>query len=681
MKMVSIRIGLAMLVGSVAAMIATSALSVPTTSFGAGVLNRPIGVTVAGTGDVYVADRDGNRVAQFTSAGTLIRTWAHSFPSDVASDASGIYVAAFTVGAGSGNGEVAKYTLDGATKLWSFTTPASSSSQSVATNGTSVYVAADNDRKIRVLNASTGALTATWSMPVSVSAGVAARPGGGLYVYDWSLHRIASVSAAGAVEGTFATLPRRSGNYRIAVDADGKVYAEEGCASADSRFLVYAPSGDLVAAVAKGGVPAGCVAGFAVAKDGNLFAASSAANRITVYDLLTPSVALAVSDERPLTGEEVRFTADASVGIGEVSGYDWDLNGDGAFERTTTVGAITTAYDSAGARAIRVRAVTAAGRSATTSEAITVFAAPPPGEPGMTINDASPYTNNRNVTLSVVWPPFATAARISNDGGFRASTTVIRALAPTYDWQLDDSVKALYTKIVYVRFSGSGIDETKTYTDDIILDLTPPSVIRATAVRGVAANEMAAKPRQAKTGTVIVRLTGSDGRSGVKKMQVTAKRSAPGAERPYSRSVRIKSNSGRMYVRVLDGAGNWSKWRTVPVCSGNARARASCLARARANDSYRIAIDRAKTIRAASLEKCSGTPKSTRACRARANARFRYAIGRAAAIRTRQFSLVACTAKRGAARRACQARANARFRTTLAALTQRQTSQLARARR
>ena len=529
------------------------ASAVPLSSFGGGVLNGPYGVTVAGSGDVYVADRDANRVAQFTADGDLIRTWGHASPVAVAVDATGVYVASVR------ENDLAKYTLDGATRLWRYTL---ASGGYVATDGSSLFVSAINDREIRVFDAGTGALTATWSMPEAVSAGLAIRPGGGLYVYDWSAHRIAAVSAAGSVEGTFATLPARAGNYFIAVDSVGRVYAEEGCGYG-SRFLVYSASGSLINSFDKapGFHPDGCIGGFVVGAGGKLYAAQNVANRIKVYDILTPEVGLGVETDRPLTGADVRFTADATVGVGSVASYEWDLDGDGAFERSSSNGSVSTSYSSPGARDVRVRVTTAAGRSATATKTVTAYASPPSGEPGLTINDASPYTNDRNVTLSVVWPPFATKARISNDGGFRAATTATRDLAPTYDWQLDDLVKALYTKVVYVRFSGSGIDETKTYTDDIILDLTPPTIQDATATRLAASAENA----KAKGQPVRVRAKAKDNLSSVGFMQVTSSKAKPGKAMAYARSRIVRVTGSRVFLRVQDGAGNWSKWRSVKV--------------------------------------------------------------------------------------------------------------------
>ncbi len=556
---------------------AGSAMAAPWT-FGGGILSNPSGVAVGTSGDVYVADSNNNRIVQFTGSGALVRTWAHSFPTDVTTDSTGVYAAAATYGVGSGNGEVAKYTLDGATKLWSYITPGSSSTQHIATNGSLVYVSANNDRKIRVLDATTGALTGTWSMPEAVSGGIAIRPGGGLYVYDWAAHRIVRVSASGSVDGTLATLPVRSGNYYLAVDDDGRVFVETSCADSrpSSSFLVYSSSGALLNAFDKspGEHPAGCMSGFAIGSNGNLYAAQNVLGQIKVYDLAKADVTLSATDERPLTGRQVTFRADASVRIGSVTGYEWDLDGDGSFERDGGSSAtLTTSFAAAGGRTVSVKVTATGGKTAVASINIEALLAPPSGEPGVSINDAAQFTNDPNVLLWPVWPAGATAMRVSNDGGFRGAQTL--ALGETAPWALVSSGEERLPKTVYLRFSGSGIDEARTYQDDIILDQTRPKIVSATAMAaGARASEMRAemaKRKKTRARTVRVRIKATDALSGVGKMQVTDSKQKPGAVRGYAVSATLRTTKKAIFVRAQDRAGNWSAWRSVRVKAKSAR--------------------------------------------------------------------------------------------------------------
>jgi YVTN family beta-propeller protein len=197
------------------------------------------------------------------------------------------------------------------------------------------------------------------------------------------------------------------------------------------------------------------------------------------------------------------------------------------------------------------------------SRTFAILPSPPSGEPGISINGGASYTNTKSVTLNLVWPEFATEARISNDGGFAASATSTVPLAATVKWDLDDSVKGVYTKVVYVRFSGVG-DQSKSYTDDIILDTTAPAVETPSAT--------------AASGSIEVSLKATDDISGVDKVEV--KNGTTSVVKAYESKVSVtekelglavttanvrKSNSSSIEVRVSDKAGNWSSYQTLAV--------------------------------------------------------------------------------------------------------------------
>ena len=197
------------------------------------------------------------------------------------------------------------------------------------------------------------------------------------------------------------------------------------------------------------------------------------------------------------------------------------------------------------------------------SQTFTILPSPPSGETGISINSGASYTNTKSVTLNLVWPEFATEARISNDGGFAASATSAVPLAATVKWDLDDSVKGVYTKVVYVRFSGVG-DQSKSYTDDIILDTTAPVVETPAAA--------------AASGSIEVSLKATDDISGVDKIEV--KNGTTSVVKAYETKVSVtekelglavstasvrKSDSSSIEVRVSDKAGNWSAYQTLAV--------------------------------------------------------------------------------------------------------------------
>jgi hypothetical protein len=162
-----------------------------------------------------------------------------------------------------------------------------------------------------------------------------------------------------------------------------------------------------------------------------------------------------------------------------------------------------------------------------------------------------------------VWPEFATEARISNDGGFAASKTQTKDLAASIDWDLDDSVKGIYTKVVYVRFNGV-TDTTKTYSDDIILDTTAPVIDVASAAT--------------VSGSVAISLKATDDITGVDKVQITngtatvIKDYATNLSVPLADLLLSVSSMGvqklaatEVGLRVSDNAGNWSAYKALSV--------------------------------------------------------------------------------------------------------------------
>ena len=269
-----------------------------------------------------------------------------------------------------------------------------------------------------------------------------------------------------------------------------------------------------------------------------------------------------------LTGSQVYLSASGSTSLsGHFSKYEWDLDGNGSFE--TDGGATstrTTTFSDPGTKTVGVRVTSRGGEVSSATTSIEVRKAPPSGEAGLSILDGEAYTNNKAVKLSLVWPEYATEARISNDGGFAASKTSTVPLSPLVDWNLDDSVKGIYTKVVYVRFSGSGVDSTKTYSDDIILDSTPP-VLESVSV-------------SSSGDSVRLGLKATDDVSGVGEVEILSGGSTitreyastvslPVAElRVSSSSVKAMAVSGNsVQVRVVDNAGNVSPWRSVSVPS------------------------------------------------------------------------------------------------------------------
>jgi hypothetical protein len=300
-------------------------------------------------------------------------------------------------------------------------------------------------------------------------------------------------------------------------------------------------------------------------------------------DVATARITSDVPFDSVVTGQSVTLSASTSgSSSGYLSKYEWDLNNDGVFEETSPDVATTiTKFDAAGTYPVSARVTSLWGQVDEEKVNLIVYKNPSSGEPGVSINDGLPFTNSKSVTLDIVWPKFATELRISNDGGFASSRTITKSLDSKVSWELDDSIYGLYTKNVYLRFSGSKIDATKTYMDDIVLDTTAPKLNSASSAKGSGAVDASMVSgisrlvdsdirlaKKAKTPTKIVRIKtkAKDERSGLGKVQVALSASGKSAVSVnYKTQVKIivPKSAKKVWVRVADGAGNWSKWKVL----------------------------------------------------------------------------------------------------------------------
>jgi hypothetical protein len=279
----------------------------------------------------------------------------------------------------------------------------------------------------------------------------------------------------------------------------------------------------------------------------------------------TSSLAGAVTTGPVLTGTSVYLSAASSTSTSsKFSKFEWDLDGDGTYEVDGgTTNTRSTSFTTSGSKTVGVRVTSRGGSTSTATTSIDVRKSPPSGEAGVSIIDGASYTNKKAVQLNLVWPEYATEARISNDGGFAASKTQTKDLAASIDWELDDSVKGIYTKVVYVRFNGV-TDTTKTYSDDIILDTTAPTIETSSAAVASSSVDVSLKATDDITGVDKVEL--KNGSSTVTKDYAT-NLSVPMKDLGLtvsSASVRKLATSS-IEIRVSDKAGNWSAYKTLSV--------------------------------------------------------------------------------------------------------------------
>jgi PKD domain/Bacterial Ig-like domain len=275
--------------------------------------------------------------------------------------------------------------------------------------------------------------------------------------------------------------------------------------------------------------------------------ARSSAERSFFLDTTPPQALIDALPQPAYTGETVQFVAarhDDSDGT--VVRYEWDLDGDGSFERDTGADSTTsTTYSTPRDFEVAVRVTDGVGLTNTSTERMFVRLRPPDGLPGVSINHGAQFTNDPQVKVDLVWTPFAKDLVISNDGGFRPALGFpVRNRIP---WTLRSSGPERLPRTIYVRFTGGDDNGRQTYQDDIILDETAPVV-------------MSARARRAGR----VRVVARDRTSGVKRMQFASNRRHPRHSVRYRRVAKVRGK--HLLVRVRDGAGNWSHWK--PVAAG-----------------------------------------------------------------------------------------------------------------
>jgi Bacterial Ig-like domain len=276
--------------------------------------------------------------------------------------------------------------------------------------------------------------------------------------------------------------------------------------------------------------------------------------RTFTVDTNPPVASMGISHSPAIRGEQVDFDSGGSNdhGAGSLVRFEWDLDGDGDFERDTGgVNHTTKTYDETGTVHVQIRVTDEAGNTATHAEDLTVAPPPPPGLIGISINHGDRYANDRHVVVNPVWHRGETEIILSNDGGFQNAQT--KPLHFNVPWLLEPAGELeRLPKTVYARFDPDGT----IYQDDIVLDETAPTLLVA-EITDVGPAVSAASVEH----TYRIRIKGRDRTSGINKMQVTTKRRHPGRKRAYKHRIEFKAKTTKIYVRLRDRAGNWSHWK------------------------------------------------------------------------------------------------------------------------
>ena len=190
-----------------------------------------------------------------------------------------------------------------------------------------------------------------------------------------------------------------------------------------------------------------------------------------------------------------------------------------------------------------------------------------PGPVGVVINNDDNSSELSTVTLTITPPGGAVAMRVSNNRSFRGAS--VMPLLSSMTWELIASDEEIAERSVYVQFYFRN-GTSAVYEDDIYLmtDVTTPDdeapVVTAmsTAKTRIAA-AATAKTKSAST----VMISTRDKMSGVvridTKVQNRVTSTRVDAARRGTYTVSFPRGQYKMQIRVIDKAGNKSKWITV----------------------------------------------------------------------------------------------------------------------
>jgi hypothetical protein len=271
-----------------------------------------------------------------------------------------------------------------------------------------------------------------------------------------------------------------------------------------------------------------------------------------------PIASLVIAPNPVLVGRTVTFDGSgSSAGDQPIVKYEWDIDGDGSFERDTGTTATTTGlFDAPLVRVVSLRVTDGAGASSTATAELHVNAITGPSQFGVTINNGAQFTRSPDVTVTANFPAGTSSLLFSNDGGFLEPTT-FKAQKAT-KWKLDSSGPERLPKTIYVRFLNGPI-VSETHQDDIILDEVPPKVTTAQVAPAAATSSSLASAARLRSWKVKVKA--KDSNSGVSKLQVTSNKKKPGKVLKYKTRLKVKSKKRPRWIRARDRAGNWSHWK------------------------------------------------------------------------------------------------------------------------
>jgi hypothetical protein len=213
-----------------------------------------------------------------------------------------------------------------------------------------------------------------------------------------------------------------------------------------------------------------------------------------------PHAALSADNPAVLVGQTVTYNASASTGDPGLTGnYEWDLDGDGTFEKTTTTPTVATSYSTLGTRTVHVRVTDTNGWTSTAAFNEVVHRAP---TAAFTV-DPNPATTGQQVTFdgssSTDDDPIAKYEwDLDGDGTFETDTQAVATTTKTF------ATAGTYTVRLRVT-DDHGVQDVVSHTVTVNDPTTTGSSTTDTT-----APKMRISPRNAKlakNGTVTLKVT------------------------------------------------------------------------------------------------------------------------------------------------------------------------------
>lgn len=190
-----------------------------------------------------------------------------------------------------------------------------------------------------------------------------------------------------------------------------------------------------------------------------------------------------------------------------------------------------------------------------------------PGPIGVIINNDDNSTELSTVTLTITPPVGSVAMRVSNNKSFRGAKVL--PLTSSMTWELLASDEEIAERTVYVQFyfrNGSSIvfeDDIELMTDVTSPDDEAPVVTAMSATKTRIAAAATSTTKVAST----VMISARDKMSGVVRIETKVKNRVSStrveAARRGTYTVSFPKGQTKMQIRVIDKAGNKSKWITV----------------------------------------------------------------------------------------------------------------------